>query len=575
MAPVHLLHLFTTFVTSAASCPPVPLYEQGRVVAVLCADSVPRNVMVLELGDEWAPRLFSETLEQPQTYRSTFVALANEQLGTTKGWRAARRDRYYELFGVFPSIRVIAARLEDGSRHGCHASVDDAPLIAMMGQPPRSATAVGPAVAAVVHQRLRCEGLLPPSAASGTVRAVNPVALALYQRRHMIPAGGRFDEDTRRVLLEDSRELDFRTLLRTLRERVVDSAGLIEDGSAANAWEPVLGRHLEAAEYRARLRTNPLPHGAPDLTARATEAAALALGWTSADAAEASLRQGLPARVAVRWQPPPLYHLPHMQLRAEIDRGDVWVEPPLDASGKAQPSPARRRPTLVLYAVTPEGEVALVRWPTTIGGWHPEKVPDGSVELQYKPSPVGRRYWRDLLAAPAWFPPGSTPDQDLVRRVADGTWQTDDDAIGPGYRSAYGLMALLHHRAQLTAAGTSAPGNVFTDVQIRTHGSGNYRSILRGSSHGCHRLFNHLAIRLGSFLLRHRDHRRHGAMAEDYARSIDWEGQRLVLRAKNRGYRYELVPPLPVDVLPGRTVRSRRPLPVPTPPLAQNLVSRE
>ena len=327
---------------------------------------------------------------------------------------------------------------------------------------------------------------------------------------------------------------------------------LIEDGSAVNGWEPVLGRHLEAAEYRAVLRATPLPGGAPDLIARATETAARALGWTSPQAAARALSAGIPAQIAVQWQAP-AYHGPHMQLRAEINRGDVWVEYPFDASGRRRPSPAKRRPTLTLYAVTPEGEIPLIRWPTTIGGWQPERLADGSVTVAYKPSPVGRRHWRDLLAAPAWFPPPSTPDDELVRRRPNGAWTTDDDAVGPGYRSAYGLMALLHHRAEQAAPAGQPAG--FTDAQIRSHGSGNYRSILRGSSHGCHRLFNHLAIRLGAFLLAHRVHVRHGQIHEAYTRRVEWKRRPLVLRAKTRGYRYELVPPVPVDVLPGRTVR--------------------
>jgi hypothetical protein len=108
-------------------------------------------------------------------------------------------------------------------------------------------------------------------------------------------------------------------------------------------------------------------------------------------------------------------------------------------------------------------------------------------------------------------------------------------------------MALLHLRTV---------GALFADEQIRTHGSGNYRSILRGSSHGCHRLFNHLAIRLGSFLLAHHDYTRHGNLDERYARPLRWKGRRLTLRAEGRGYRYELLPPIVVEVLPGRRVHS-------------------
>jgi hypothetical protein len=253
-----------------------------------------------------------------------------------------------------------------------------------------------------------------------------------------------------------------------------------------------------------------------------------------------------------------------MELRAEVDRGDVWKSYPLDLEGRPRRSPAKNRPTLTLYARTPAGEIALVRWPTTIGAWKQEKLDDEEVGLRYKPSPVGRFVWHDLVAAPAWFPPATTPDRELVRRGADGRWRADQEAVGPGYRSAYGLVALLHDRAVVTSAGTTA----FADVEIRTHGSGNYRSILRGSSHGCHRLFNHLAIRLGSFLLAHRAHERRGLSGERYVRTVHWKGQTFKLRAETRGYRYEIDPPVPVDVLPGRTVRSRPAHPMPATPAA-------
>jgi hypothetical protein len=253
-----------------------------------------------------------------------------------------------------------------------------------------------------------------------------------------------------------------------------------------------------------------------------------------------------------------------MDLRIEIDRGDVWSAYPLDEAGRTLASPVKRRPTLTVFVRTPEGEVPLVRWATTIGAWKDEKVDGEVTALRYKASPVGRRYWRDLIAAPAWFPPPTTPDRELMRRRADGRWGADEDAVGPGYRSAYGLVALLHHRATVTASGVGD----LSDATIRTHGSGNYRSILRGASHGCHRLFNHLALRLGGFLLSHRAYERRGLIAERYSRTLRWEGHTAKLRVEGRGYRYELVPAIPVDVLPGRRVRRRAPAPVPAEPPA-------
>jgi hypothetical protein len=78
----------------------------------------------------------------------------------------------------------------------------------------------------------------------------------------MLPSLPVLGAETRAALLTDSRELDYRTLLRALRERVVDGTGLLEDGSAGNAWEPILGRYIESAEYRREMREQALEPGA-------------------------------------------------------------------------------------------------------------------------------------------------------------------------------------------------------------------------------------------------------------------------------------------------------------------------
>jgi hypothetical protein len=551
-------------VADGAACATVPLFENGSVARQVCGEQNNTGFTLLDLRDDWAPAIFAETSDRPQSYRRTFIALANEQIGQGREWGTARRDRYLELFGIFPSIAVVRTRLLDDVRHACHAGVDDAALRALKRPLAPWTFTAGPTrskveALTVVQRHLRCEGLLAAGAGDGSFDGPTQESLRVYQRRHMLPSAAVIDAETRDTLLTNSRELDFRTLLRALRERVVDATGLVEDGSALNAWEPILGRFIESAEYRRSIRPHPLDSGAPDLIDRATEAAAVALGWMSPESAARALVTVPPPLVAIRLPPPPTYHTKPMKLRAEIDRGDVWRSHPLDAQGRPRRSPVKARATFTLYAVAETGEIPLLRWPTTIGGWKQE-MQDGSETLRYKESPVGRRYWRDLVAAPAWFPPASTPDRELVRRRPDGSWAADDDAVGPGYRSAYGLVALFHHRA---VSGISGGAVEYTDAEIRTHGSGNYRSILRGSSHGCHRLFNHLALRLGSFVLAHTEHERHGLTDERYGRVIDWQGHTLRLRAKSRGYRYQLFPPIPVDVLDGRAVRSKAPPPSP------------
>ena len=80
-----------------------------------------------------------------------------------------------------------------------------------------------------------------------------------------------------------------------------------------------------------------------------------------------------------------------MELRAEIDRGEVVLErPKFDKDGhKKWKPPVADRPTLTLYAKAGDHEVALCRWPTTIGGWKTFEKKDGTMALKYKESVTG------------------------------------------------------------------------------------------------------------------------------------------------------------------------------------------
>ena len=78
------------------------------------------------------------------------------------------------------------------------------------------------------------------------------------------------------------------------------------------------------------------------------------------------------------------------------------------------------RPTLVLYVDDHGTKRPLVRWPTTIGGWADQRLPDGTLVQRWKESDVGPRIWRDIYAGPTWLPPKSTPDKELVMFDAAG-----------------------------------------------------------------------------------------------------------------------------------------------------------
>jgi hypothetical protein len=599
------------------------MVEGGRSVGQTTPENARRDgLTVVDLSDGWLPYVFSEEPGKPHPIRSDLIALANGRLPRGSTFARAREDRYFEAFGIFPSLNLIRRRLVDRKRHACHDKVVDkaleqmspksvivpevpekppvttpaeggttppAPVVPTPPEPRRKPFSPAEQRAVIAMQaNLRCEGLLLPGAKRARMDLRTVAGLQVYQRLHMIADNGRIDLDTRTVLLADSREHDFRALLRALRERVVDATGLLEDGSAQGHLGEVQGRMLDSAEFRplpaepspAESDPPPAPAGgapakvtpAPDLIAAATQAASQALGWTSPEAVIASTlvaspappstsrrpsrktpgRQEpapLPAAIAMRLPPVPSYHSATMDLRAEIDRGEVVLKrPALDKDGKQRwRPPVADRPTLTLYARTGDREVALARWPTTIGGWKTIQRSDGSMALKYKESVTGDALWPEILAGPTWHPaPGMPTRRLLIKR--GGVWEPKTEVIGPGYRAAYGLVAITHHQIE----GVDEHGQPqLVDHRIRTHGTPAYRSVKRGESSGCHRLHNHLALRLAGFLVRHRAHLRDGIVPEDHVKHLEYKGQEVALETDNKGYRFRLTPPVTLTVLDG------------------------
>jgi hypothetical protein len=213
-----------------------------------------------------------------------------------------------------------------------------------------------------------------------------------------------------------------------------------------------------------------------------------------------------------------------------------------------------------------EQNIPLVTMNTTIGSWRTELASDGYEYYKYKNSDVGERVWRDIVAGPVWLPPETTPAGDLVKEVRYKGRRVkvpNYDELGPWYASAYGLVAAFHVREVERKSGEK----VYFDNGIRSHGSVDYNSILRRFSHGCHRLYNHLAIRLFDFVLRHRKLVRVGQVSAGYSHRIvvdeDGEPEEFVIDLNSKGYKYELVDPVPVNVLPGR-IRGRQRAPIET-----------
>jgi hypothetical protein len=148
-----------------------------------------------------------------------------------------------------------------------------------------------------------------------------------------------------------------------------------------------------------------------------------------------------------------------------------------------------------------------------------------------------------------WIAPESTPIRGLVKtKRVFGRPQlvVNYDELGPGFLSAYGLVA-----GYFVVPGKD--GRPDWDNGIRAHGSSEYLSMYsaNGFSHGCHRLPNHLAIRLYSFILRHRTMRVAGDQVMDFSRQFLKGNDVYEMRLPSRGFRYQLEPPLPVEVLEG------------------------
>ncbi len=579
------------------TCPDAAAKVDGTLI---CPDEARiQGLTIVDLADAWTPRLFAPQPDGTSPiFRDTYLALAADK--DREGNPLDHNEELAELYGVVPSLEIVRQRLADDKRHACHAAIDSMP-IALLDKPYAQdhkqvvaamsfrrvtlenqleierANRKLPDLAALasvtdkalaqkyatwktadgIHrgilaaqQHLVCEGYLSEKDADGSMTWKTSNAVELFQRRNFLMPNERLDPETREALALDSRELDFRLALRILRERVVDATGLIEDGTAGEGPRPILGRQLDPAAMRAaRGRDKPLPNSGADLIGAAVEAAAIELGWGDPAQLRAFLaRHASGLRAALALPALPTYHSAHMDLSAEIDRGDVWYD------DTPIPRKIKRRPTLTVFVTDNGVKRPLVRWPTTIGGWSDVST-NGYVVQKWKESDVGPRVWRELYAAPTWLPPASTPDRDLVKNMYDGKWELKKSIMGPGPHAAYGLVLLVHDNVVTKKDGTVS----YWDNGIGSHGSASVTSIVNGTSHGCHRLYNQLAVRLANFLLHHREHVVKGEQKVGYRRRVNHKGSFLA-KVDTRGFLYEMTPPVPVTVTKGH-IRSSRKIP--------------
>ena len=566
---------------------------QDRIVDADLARA--RGLTLVDLSDDWAPRIFADGVAAdgaplPNRYRAVFVGLAGNRTDGDGQPLSPGEQNYLELYGVPPTLTVLRDRFLADAGRTCDPTFDMMRLLAVDEIETWGATSEQKELAkraarerrleaariqagadslevlaeadkrfakdvkahlraeaerasfAEIEKRLACEGLMDPARhAAGRYDTVMRKAVVDFQQKHTILDQADLKRSTLEALARKLLVNDQDTLERVLAERAAHAGGFIEDGSI-----PPTTTYLGSDGLR---------HPIPDLVGAATQALLARLGIASPDDALAFFRRRAPAdfrwlRVAVRLPTPPEYYGARMDLSAEIDRGDIWYDFPFNEAGVRQPQPRERFPSFTLYVKWLGERVPLVRWRTTVGGWRVELAANGDEYFRYKDSDVGPHVWHHLVAAPVWIPPPSSPLGSMVKeKKVNGAFVkvTNYDETGPGYLSAYGLAAAIHVQMHKGAAGIT-----YFDNGIRTHGSFDYMSLRGRFSHGCHRLYNHQALRMFSFVLGHHGARTLGPMALGFRRTFWWKGEVFEMRLPSRGFYYELDPPLPVETLEGR-----------------------
>jgi hypothetical protein len=579
----------------------------GGIERVVDADLArARGLTLVDLSDDFAPLIFqdgkaSDGAPLPNRYRTVFVGLANDRTDGDGEPLPPGERNYLELFGVPPSLSVMRRRFLEDAARTCESTIDKSQLLAvdaietwgsstekkeaakhhfrglrlqaaqtkvgaatleeLAQKDPRYAkdvkahlrTDAERAAFAEVEKRLLCEGLLDASKhKAGFYDGAMRSAALDFQQKNAVFAQADLTRGTLEAMARPLLQNDFLALRRVLAERAAQAGQILEDGSALEAMPlPKPGKPRILPTYKNAAGEDV---AVSDLVGQATDALMARLGLASAADALAFFRRHSDKdlrslRAAVRFPPLPEYYGPRMDLVAEIDRGDIWYDFPFNAKGERVPQPRERFPSFTLFVKWRGEKVPLVHWRTTIGGWRSEVASDGQEYYRYKDSDVGPRVWRHIVAAPVWLPPTSAPLAAMVKtKYVAGAYPhvVNYDETGPGYLSAYGLVAGIHE--QMRRRGETF---VYDDNGIRTHGSFDYLSLRGRFSHGCHRLYNNLAVRMFSFVLGHRRVKVLGPMALGFRRTFYYDGEVYDMRLPTRGFYFQLDPPLPVETLKG------------------------
>lgn len=587
--------------------PPPSIPERERVIIVekgvekhlRYEDALAQGYTVVDLRDQWTPLIFQtyqntegELLEHP--YREIFVGLANDR-GDNEGQPLEDEEfNYLEVFGIPPSIGVIKKRYDHMSKP-CYQEIDYQHIKAVKSMRFGSASyqkkqkkRVKEATASVnnamqklmidtydellkqkpnlkdevkliesalveklalenIEKRLECEEHQHPryNHKAGRLDQGLRMAIRRFQRKHKLYEYANLKSDTIDALAKPALLTNYESFRRSLEERVIAAAGILEDGSVNQRKKPPTYLGKDGQEHEVR-----------NLVKEFTDALMVQLDLDSPEKANAFFARHPLAdfkwmRVGFKAPPYPEYYASHMDFDIVVDRGDVWYDPPFDSKGKKIKQHRKRLPKFKLYATYQGKRFQLIHWPTTIGGWRTEIANNGHEYYKYKNSDVGSRVIRNVISGPVWIPPKSTPLKSLSkRRYVNGRAQNivNYEEMGPGYLSAYGLAAGYFVIPRKNGRDL--------DRGIRAHGSSDFMSILSPErfSHGCHRLKNDLAVRFYGYLLKHRNHIVQGDQKIKHERQFLLRDEIYEIRVLSRGFLFEMTPPIAVEVLEGNVL---------------------
>ena len=558
------------------------------------------GLTIVDLSDDWVPYIFWSRTPGKDDYSRNhyfdfYVALANDKIDVDGVALSKHERNYLEVYGIPPSLSVLRRRFIADEKKECFKELDLEPFSEYhgsirVGDPAGSERELKRfygaranykrakrkarvstleqllkvkkyrqiaekyqkyswrhKVLTGMQKRLVCEGMFgphKPRLKPGIITWATRQALKQFERKHDVYGWGLLFQNTVDALGRTPLQNNFESLKRALTARVVGAARILEDGTAGSS-----------ATYKDK---DGKVRNVRNLVKEYSESIWREMGLTDPDKAMAFMQQYTEKDfghlwVGVRLPPRPEYYSDNMDLSVVIDRGDVWYDFPnkFNSRGRLIYFGRNKYPHLTLR-VTHNGQtIPLVRWRTTVGSWQAEIRHDQEY-YKFKISDVGPRVWRHIVAGPVWVPPKNTPSRDMVKiRPVRGQSQriVAHQSFGPGYASAYGLVAAFH----VTPKG-------FHDNQVRTHGTVNYMSIKssNGYSHGCHRLYNFRAVRLFSFVLAHRPFKRKGQSRLSYAHRYEHRGEEYQTDLWTRGYYYEMTPSVPVNVLEGNIKGERQ-----------------